>query len=288
MIVRQSERVLVQGITGQQGTLWAKKMRDYGTTIIGGVNPWKAGTTHLDLPVWGSIAEATSEDSVDVSVLFVPPLDVKAAALDAIDAGIRKLIIVTKHVPVQDTMYVLAAAEDAEAQVLGPNTAGTITPGECFTGSMPAFDERVFKSGNIGVFARSGSLGALACANLVRAGFGIAAFIDIGSDPIVGTTAGDALRLLDQDERTEAIALVGEIGGTMEEDAADYAHNMTKPIVALIAGSALPPDRKPGCASAITLDHRGSYDAKKDALEQAGVAVLPTLSDLARELRGKL
>lgn len=288
MIIRQGEHVLIHGITGRQGTFWAKKMQDYGTTIVGGVSPWKAGATHLDLPVWGSAAEAVNDGSVDISVLFVPPMYVKIAALDAIEAGIRKLIIVTEHVPVQDVMYLLAVAEDAEAQVLGPNTAGTITPGDCFAGSMPGFDERLFKPGTIGVIARSGSLGVLACANLVRAGFGIAAFIDIGGDPIVGTTTSDALRILGQDERTKAIALIGEIGGTMEEDAADHARTMTKPIAALIAGSALPPDRKPGHAGAIALDHRGSFDAKKQALEQAGVAVLPTLGDLAREFRGKL
>jgi succinyl-CoA synthetase alpha subunit len=221
MIVRQQERVLIQGITGKQGTFWARQMRDYGTRIIGGVNPKKAGTTHLDLPVWGSAVEAAHDAEIEVSVLFIPPMGMKAAALDAIEAGIKKLVVLTEHVPVQDVMDVLAAADDNGAQILGPNTAGTVTPGECFAGFMPAFNERVFKPGTIGVVSRSGSLGTLVCLNLVQAGFGISAFIGIGGDPIIGTTTGDALRLLDQDERTDAIALVGEIGGTMEEDAAD-------------------------------------------------------------------
>ena len=290
MIVRQHERVLVQGITGKQGTFWAKQMRDYGTTIIGGVNPKKAGTSHLDLPVWGSAVEAAFDladmgASIDVSILFIPPMGVKAAALDAIEAGIKKLVVLTEHVPVQDVMYVLAAADDCEAQVLGPNTAGAVTPGECFTGFMPAFNERVFKPGKIGVISRSGSLGTLVCLNLVQAGFGISAFIGIGGDPIIGTTTGDALRLLDQHEGTEAIALVGEIGGTMEEDAADYAATMKKPIAAFIAGAASPPGKKMGHAGAIVIGNRGSYASKKEALEAAGVAVVPTPAGIAEALK---
>ena len=289
MIVRQGERVLVQGITGKQGTFWAQVMQDYGTAIIGGVNPKKAGTTHMELPVWGSAVEASSTlsdmgASIDVSVLFIPPMGVKAAALDAIEAGIKKLVILTEHVPVQDVMYILAAAEDAEAQVLGPNTAGAVTPGECFTGFMPAFNERVFKPGRIGVISRSGSLGTLVCLNLVQAGFGISAFIGIGGDPIIGTTTGDALRLLDRDERTEAIALVGEIGGTMEEDAADYAAGMKKPIAAFIAGAASPPGKKMGHAGAIVVGDRGSYASKKQALEAAKVQVMPTPAGIANAL----
>ena len=289
MIVRKHERVLIQGITGKQGTFWAGQMRDYGTTIIGGVNPKKAGTTHLDLPVWGSAVEAASDvadlgASIDVSVLFIPPMGMKAAALDAIEAGIKKLVILTEHVPVQDVMYVLAAAEDAGAQVLGPNTAGAVTPGECFTGFMPAFNERVFKPGKVGVVSRSGSLGTLVCLNLVQAGFGISAFVGIGGDPIIGTTTGDALRLLDQDEGTEAIALVGEIGGTMEEDAAEYAAGMKKPIAAFIAGAASPPGKKMGHAGAIVIGNRGSYASKKSALEAANVSVVPTPAGIAEAL----
>jgi len=293
MIVRKQERVLIQGITGRQGTFWAEQMRDYGTTLIGGVNPMKAGTVHLDLPVWGSAVEA-SEDlagmdaSIDVSILFIPPFGVKAAALDALEAGVKKLIILTEHVPVQDTMYVLAAAEDVGVQVLGPNTAGAVTPGECFAGFMPAFNERVFRPGKIGVISRSGSLGTLVCLNLVQAGLGISAFVGIGGDPIIGTTTGDALRFLDQDERTEAVALVGEIGGTMEEDAAEYAATMKKPVAAFIAGSASPPGKKMGHAGAIVLGDRGSYASKKSALEAAGVTVSPTPAGITRRFSATL
>lgn len=289
MIVRQHERVLIQGITGKQGTFWAEQMRDYGTLIIGGVNPKKAGTTHLDLPVWGSAIEAATDltemnASIDVSVLFIPPMGMKAAALDAIDAGIKKLVILTEHVPVQDVMYVLAAANDADAQVLGPNTAGAVTPGECFTGFMPAFNQRVFKPGKIGVISRSGSLGTLVCLNLVQAGLGISAFIGIGGDPIIGTTTADALRVFDEDPKTEAIALVGEIGGTMEEEAAEYAAEMKKPIAAFIAGAASPPGKKMGHAGAIVIGNRGSYASKKSALEAANVRVVPTPSGIADAL----
>lgn len=289
MIVRRHERVLIQGITGKQGTFWAEQMRDYGTTIIGGVNPKKAGTSHLDLPVWGSAVEAAADlvdmgASIDVSVLFIPPMGMKAAAIDAIDAGIKKLVILTEHVPVQDVMYVLAAAEDAEVQVLGPNTAGAVTPGECFAGFMPAFNERVFKPGKIGVVSRSGSLGTLVCLNLVQAGHGISAFIGIGGDPIIGTTTGDALRVLNEDPNTDAIALVGEIGGTMEEDAAEYAAEMKKPIAAFIAGAASPPGKKMGHAGAIVIGNRGSYSSKKIALEAANVRVVPTPSGIAEAL----
>ncbi|UCH74878.1 MAG: CoA-binding protein [Rhodospirillales bacterium] len=288
MIVRGTETLLVQGITGKQGTFWAERMRDYGTRVIGGVNPKKAGTTHLDLPVWGSAKDAASDTQIDVSVLFIPPLGVKAAALDAIEAGIGKLVIMTEHVPVQDVMYVMAAAKEAGTRIIGPNTAGLVTPGECFVGFMPAFNEKIFKPGNVGVISRSGSLGTLVCLNLVRDGFGISAFIGIGGDPIIGTTTRDALVSLDKDERTESVVIVGEIGGAMEEEAAEYARDMKKPIVAFIAGAASPPGKKMGHAGAIVMGNRGTYAAKKAALEAAGAAVLPTPGEIGTVLRQKM
>ncbi len=288
MIVRRNETVLVQGITGKQGTFWAERMRDYGTDVIGGVNPKKAGTTHIGKPVWGSAVEAAVDGPVDVSVLFIPPLAVKAAALDAVEAGVKKLVVLTEHVPVQDVMYFLAAAAEAGTRVAGPNTAGLVTPGECFVGFMPAFNERVFKPGRIGVISRSGSLGTLICLNLVQAGFGISAFVGIGGDPIIGTTTRDALMALDADERTEAVVLVGEIGGAMEEEAAGYAATMAKPVVAFIAGAASPPGKKMGHAGAIVMGDRGTYAAKKSALEAGGVTLLPTPSGIAAALRERL
>ncbi|MGI9406811.1 MAG: succinate--CoA ligase subunit alpha [Hyphomicrobiaceae bacterium] len=288
MIVRGNETVLVQGITGKQGTFWAERMREYGTKIIGGVNPKKAGTEHLGLPVWGSASNAAKDTQVDVSVLFIPPMGVKAAALDAIASGIRKLVIMTEHVPVQDVMHVMAEARETGTKIIGPNTAGIVTPGECFVGFMPAFNTAVFKPGNIGVISRSGSLGTLLCLNVVQAGMGVSAFVGIGGDPIIGTTTTDALRSLDEDEKTVAIALVGEIGGSMEEDAAEYARDMSKPIAAFIAGAASPPGKKMGHAGAIVMGNKGSYEGKRAALEAAGVTVCATPSGVPAALKEKL
>mgnify|MGYP001321856788 FL=1 len=288
MIVRGHETVLVMGITGKQGTFWADKMRAYGTRIIGGTNPKRAGETHLGLPVWASAKDAAKESKIDCAVMFIPPFGVKAAALDAIEAGIRKIVCLTEHVPVHDTMYFLAAARERGAQIVGPNTAGLVTTGETFVGFMPAFNERVFKPGEVGVISRSGSLGTLLCLNLVQAGLGISSFIGIGGDPIIGTTTRDALECLDRDPRTKAVALVGEIGGAMEEQAAEYARTMSKPVVAFIAGAASPPGKKMGHAGAIVMGNRGSYAAKKAALEAAGVVVLATPGGVPEALKARL
>jgi succinyl-CoA synthetase alpha subunit len=286
MIVRGNETVLVQGITGKQGTFWSERMREYGTRIVGGVNPKRAGEAHLGLPVWGTAREAARETAVDVAVMFIPPFGVKEAALDAIEAGIGKIVCLTEHVPVHDAMYVLAAARERNCQVIGPNTAGIVTAGECFVGFMPAFNPLVFQPGKVGVISRSGSLGTLVCLNLVQAGLGISAFIGIGGDPVIGTTTRDALMVLDADERTGAVALVGEIGGSMEEEAADYARTMKKPIAAFIAGGAAPAGKRMGHAGAIVMGDKGTYAGKKAALEAAGVTVCPTPSGIAEALRG--
>jgi succinyl-CoA synthetase alpha subunit len=287
MIVRGNETVLVQGITGTQATFWSERMLDYGTKVIGGVNPKKPGTEHLGLPVWGSAKDATAaqDKAIDCSCIIVPPAGVKSSALDALEAGIKKLVILTEHVPVHDTMYCLSAAREAGATVIGPNTAGIVTPGECFVGFMPAFNERVFKPGNVGVISRSGSLGTLVCLNFVQAGFGISAFIGIGGDPVIGTTTRDALQCLDEDPTTEAVALIGEIGGGMEEEAAEYAKGMSKPVACFMAGAASPPGKKMGHAGAIVMGDKGSYAGKKTVLEGAGVSVLPTPSMLPQALK---
>ena len=288
MIVRGRERVIVQGITGKQGTFWAERMAEYGTRIVGGVNPKKAGTEHCGVPVYGSAVEAMADGGFDATVMFIPPMGVKAAALDAIDAGTKKIVCLTEHIPVQDVMYFLAAAREAGCQVIGPNTTGIVTPGECFVGFMPAFNERVFKPGPVGVISRSGSLGTLICLNLVQAGHGISHFIGIGGDPILGTTTRDALRELDADTGTEAVVIVGEIGGAMEEDAAEYAKAMAKPIAAFIAGAASPPGKRMGHAGAIVMGDKGTHASKRVALEAAGVTVLDTPSAVAEALAGKM
>ncbi|MGI9336288.1 MAG: succinate--CoA ligase subunit alpha [Gammaproteobacteria bacterium] len=288
MIVRGDERVLVQGITGKQGTFWTERMAEYGTRIVAGVNPKKAGTIHCDVPVYASARDAMRETGFDASVLFIPPMAVKAAALDAIEAGARRLVVLTEHIPVRDVMYVLGAARETATQVLGPNTAGLVTPGECFLGFMPAFETDVFRRGNVGVVSRSGSLGTLICLNVVQAGYGESAFIGIGGDPIIGTTTLDALRALDADDRTDAVILVGEIGGAMEEEAAQYAAGMHKPVAAFIAGSASPAGKKMGHAGAIVMGNRGTYASKHSALEAAGVRVMDSPSQTSEVLKDML
>jgi succinyl-CoA synthetase alpha subunit len=256
-------------------------MRDYGTKIIGGVNPKRAGETHLGLPVWATAGAAARETAIDAAVMFIPPMGVKQAALDIINAGIGKIVCLTEHVPVHDTMYVLAAARERGAKLIGPNTAGIVTVGESFVGFMPAFNARVFRPGSVGVVSRSGSLGTLLCLNLVQAGLGISVFIGIGGDPVIGTTTKDALISLDNDPQTEAVALVGEIGGSMEEEAAEYARTMRKPVAAFIAGAASPPGKRMGHAGAIVMGNHGSYAGKKKALEAAGVTVCSTPKGVA-------
>ncbi len=285
MIITRKHRVLVLGITGKQGTFWAEKMAAYGTGIVGGVNPKRAGETHLGKPVWATAVDAAAAASIDAAVMFIPPMGVKAAALDAIAAGVTTLVCLTEHVPVHDTMYILAAATERGCRVVGPNTAGLVTTGESFVGFMPAFNPKVFQPGDVGVISRSGSLGTLLCLNLVQAGLGISSFIGIGGDPIIGTTTLDALKALDADPRTKRIALVGEIGGGMEEEAADYARTMTKPVAAFIAGAAAPEGKKMGHAGAIVVGSRGSYASKKAALESAGVVVTATPNGVVEALR---
>ena len=288
MIVRGAERVLVQGITGRQGTFWTERMQAYGTRVVAGVNPKRAGAEHCAVPVFASAADAMREAGFEVSVLFIPPLGVRAAAIDAIEAGCPRLVVLTEHVPVQDVMEVLAAARANGAAVAGPNTAGLVTPGECFVGFMPAFEPDIFRPGRVGVVSRSGSLGTLICLNLVQAGFGESAFIGIGGDPIIGTTTRDAVAALDADERTDAVVVVGEIGGAMEEEAAEYIRDMKKPVVAFIAGGASPPGKKMGHAGAIVMGDRGSHASKRRALEAAGVHVLDTPSGVGPAVRRAL
>lgn len=288
MIVRRSDRVLVQGITGKQGTFWTEKMQACGTNVVGGVNPKKAGDTHCGVPIFATAVDAMKSAPFDVSVMFIPPAAARAAAEDAIAAGVKLLVILTEHIPAQDVMQIHAAARAKGRRIVGPNTAGLVTPGEGFVGIMPGFNANIFQPGDIGVISRSGSLGTLICLNIVRAGFGQSAFIGIGGDPMLGTTTRDALEALDRDPKTRAVVLVGEIGGTLEEDAAEYAATMKKPVVAFIAGAASPPGKRMGHAGAIVIGDRGSYASKRKALEKAGVTVLDTPSGVGEALKARL
>lgn len=278
MIVRGHENVLVVGITGRQATFWTEHMMAYGTRVVAGTSPRKAGTEHLGVPVYASAAEAAGEHRIDATVFFVPPAGVRDAVIDAVEAGIGKLVVLTEHVPVHDVMYMLAVARDAGAQVIGPNTAGIVTPGECFLGFMPAFNETVFRPGRTAVISRSGSLGTLACSNLVDSGLGVSCFIGIGGDPVLGTETRDALVVAEADERSDSVAIVGEIGGRMEEDAGAAVSGMTKPVVAFIAGAASPPGTRMGHAGAIVTGKTGGHRGKCEALRAGGATVvdLPT------------
>ncbi|MCE4224352.1 succinate--CoA ligase subunit alpha [Methylobacterium sp. C25] len=280
MIYRQSARVLVQGITGKQGTFWTEKMMECGTQVVAGVNPKRAGETHLGVPVYASAEAAMAETPFDVAVMFIPPAMARDAAVDAIEAGAKTVVILTEHIPARDVMAIHHAAAAHHTRIIGPNTAGIVTPGEGFVGIMPGHNPNIFQPGEVGVISRSGSLGTLICLNLTRAGIGQSAFLGIGGDPMIGTTTRDALKALDEDAKTRAVVLVGEIGGAMEEAAAEYASGMSKPVVSFIAGRASPPGKKMGHAGAIVSGTMGSYDGKRRALEAAGVAVADTPSEI--------
>jgi succinyl-CoA synthetase alpha subunit len=278
MIVHQQDRVIVLGVTGKQGTFWTEKMIAYGTNVVGGVNPKRAGETHVGVPIFASTAEAMAKVG---AVMFIPPPMAKDAGMAAAKAGVKLLVVLTEHIPAQDVMAIHAAAAKHGTRIVGPNTAGLVTPGACFVGIMPAFVPSVFAPGRVGVISRSGSLGTLVCLNLTRAGLGQSAFIGIGGDPMLGTTTRDALQALNEHSGTDAIVIVGEIGGGMEEAAAEYARTVKKPIVAFIAGAAAPPGKKMGHAGAIVTGSAGSYAGKRKALEAAGVVVVDTPAQIA-------
>jgi succinyl-CoA synthetase alpha subunit len=279
------ESVLVQGITGRQGSFWTERMLECGTRIVAGVTPGKGGRQVHGIPVFDGVAEAAAEHQLDMTVLFIPPLAAKAACMDAFAAGIRKVVLLTEHIPAHDTMEILAEARAAGAQVLGPNTAGAVMPGSSSVGIMPGFAPTIFRPGGVGVISRSGSLGTLICHYVVRAGFGQSVFLGIGGDPMLGTTILDALRVLEGDPRTEVAVLVGEVGGTMEEAAAGFIAQMETPVVAFVAGRTAPPGRRMGHAGAIVTGSRGDGESKVRELRGAGARVLDVPSKLPDALR---
>jgi succinyl-CoA synthetase alpha subunit len=288
MIVRRTNKVVVLGITGRQGTFWTEKMIAYGTQVVAGVNPKRAGERHCNVPIYASTADAVRDTAADVAVMFIPPANAREAAVSASEAGIKLLVVLTEHIPAQDVMAMHAAAARHGTRIIGPNTSGLVTPGECFVGIMPAFVPSVFKPGAVGVISRSGSLGTLMCLKLTQSGVGQSAFIGIGGDPMLGATTREALEALDRDAKTRAVVIVGEIGGSMEEDAAEYARTMRKPVAAFIAGAAAPPGKKMGHAGAIVTGNRGSYASKRKALEAADVMVADTPAQVAQLLAGKI
>ncbi len=284
MILRREHRILVQGVTGKQGTFWTDAMIKYGAQVVGGVNPRKAGASHLGKPVYASAVDAAKALHFDVALMFIPPNMAKAAAIDACEAGAKLLICLTEHVPLHDALEMHAAAKASNTRIIGPNTAGLVTPGETFAGILPAFNATVFRPGNVGVISRSGSLGTLLSLILSQNGLGQSAFYGIGGDSIIGTTTREALEMMDRDVRTEAVVICGEIGGTAEEDAAEYAASMGKPVVAFVAGRASPLGKKMGHAGAIVSGGKGNYLSKRRALEAAGVDVADVPGDIPKLL----
>ncbi|MCW9706725.1 succinate--CoA ligase subunit alpha [Fodinibius salsisoli] len=283
VLVGNDTRLVVQGITGSEGSFHAKQMIEYGTNVVAGVTPGKGGQTHLDLPVYNTVADAVEKEDANTSVIFVPPAFAGDAISEAAFAGIEVIICITEGIPVKDMIPAKEIVESHGATLIGPNCPGVITPGEAKIGIMPG---SIFTPGNVGLISRSGTLTYEAVDQLTKAGLGQSTAIGIGGDPVIGTTHTDAVKLFEQDDDTEAIVLIGEIGGTAEEEAAAYIEeNIDKPVVAFIAGSTAPPGRRMGHAGAIISGGEGGADAKKQALRDAGVAVVDSPAEIGITLK---
>jgi len=286
VLVDKSTRLVVQGITGKEGTFHTKQMVEYGTNVVGGVTPGKGGTTHENIPVFNTVADAVKEAGANASVIYVPPPFAADAIMEAADAGIPVIVCITEGIPTLDMVKVKEYLSDKATRLIGPNCPGIISPGRCKIGIMPG---HIHKEGSIGVVSRSGTLTYEAVGQLTALGLGQSSAIGIGGDPIVGTTHVDALRLFQADDETEGIVMIGEIGGSAEEEAAAFAkENVTKPIVAFIAGQTAPPGRRMGHAGAIIAGGKGTAAEKMKALEEAGIRVVRSPADIGREMKTML
>ena len=286
VLVDKSTRLVVQGITGKEGTFHTKQMVEYGTNVVGGVTPGKGGTMHEGIPVFNTVAEAVKEAGANASVIYVPPSFAADAVMEAADAGIPVVVCITEGIPTLDMVRVKEYLKDKSTRLIGPNCPGIISPGKCKIGIMPG---HIHREGNIGVVSRSGTLTYEAVGQLTALGLGQSSAIGIGGDPIVGTTHVDALRLFQADDETIGIVMIGEIGGTAEEEAAAFAkENVTKPIVAFIAGQTAPPGRRMGHAGAIIAGGKGTAAEKMKALAEAGIHVVKSPADIGKAMQEAL
>ena len=282
VLVDKSTRLVVQGITGKEGTFHTKQMVDYGTNVVGGVTPGKGGTTHEGIPVFNTVADAVNEAGANASVIYVPPAFAADAVMEAADAGIPVIVCITEGIPALDMVKVKEYLSDKQTRLIGPNCPGIISPGKCKIGIMPG---HIHKEGRVGVVSRSGTLTYEAVGQLTSLGLGQSSAIGIGGDPIVGTSHVDALRLFQADDETDGIVMIGEIGGTAEEEAAAFAkETVTKPIVAFIAGQTAPPGRRMGHAGAIISGGKGDAPSKVAAMEAAGIKVSPSPARIGKTL----
>ena len=283
VLVNKNSKIIVQGFTGKEGTFHSSQMIEYGTNIVGGVTPKKGGQTHLGLPVFNSVRDAVDKTDANTSIIFVPPAYAASAIIEAADADISVVIAITEGIPVKDMIKVNNHIKSLKTILVGPNCPGVITPGEAKVGIMPGF---IFKRGNVGIVSKSGTLTYEAADQVVKEGFGISTAIGIGGDPIIGTTVKDALKLFVNDNETEIIVLIGEIGGQLEADAAKWYLNSksNKPIVGFIAGETAPSGRTMGHAGAIVGGADDTAVAKKRILKESGIHVVDSPAEIGKKV----
>ena len=286
VLVGNQTRLIVQGFTGGEGTFHTEQMIAYGTPVVGGVTPGKGGQKHLDLPVFNTVKEAVESEGVNTSVIFVPPVFAADAITEAAFSGIEVIICITEGIPINDMIVAKQIVNSHGATLIGPNCPGIITPGEAKIGIMPG---NIFTPGTVGVVSRSGTLTYEAVDQLTKIGLGQSTAIGIGGDPVIGTTHLDAVKLFQDDPDTESIVLIGEIGGSAEEEAAAYTKaHVNKPVVAFIAGSTAPPGRRMGHAGAIISGGKGTAQEKKRVLSEAGITVVDSPAEIGTTLKSLL